>query len=46
MPSGRADRGQAVVDIFRVGKHGKILEHWDSVQDVPSTPPLNDNTMF
>ncbi|WP_128434131.1 nuclear transport factor 2 family protein [Streptomyces cyaneus] len=40
------DRGQAVVDIFRVGKHGKILEHWDSVQDVPSTPPLNDNTMF
>ncbi|MFM9716715.1 nuclear transport factor 2 family protein [Streptomyces galilaeus] len=40
------DRGQAVVDIFRVGRHGKILEHWDSVQDVPSTPPLNDNTMF
>ncbi|GGW47007.1 hypothetical protein GCM10010320_29160 [Streptomyces caelestis] len=39
------DRGQAVVDIFRVGKHGKILEHWDSVQDVPETA-LNENTMF
>ncbi|WP_405822942.1 nuclear transport factor 2 family protein [Streptomyces sp. NBC_01390] len=44
------DRGQAVVDIFRVGRQKdgtlKILEHWDSVQDVPSTPPVNDNTMF
>lgn len=44
------DRGQAVVDIFRVKKQKngqlKIVEHWDSVQDVPSAPPLNDNTMF
>ncbi|WP_158839443.1 nuclear transport factor 2 family protein [Saccharothrix deserti] len=38
------DRGQAVVDIFRV-RDGKVVEHWDVVQDVPETS-LNDNTMF
>ncbi|ONI87703.1 SnoaL-like polyketide cyclase [Saccharothrix sp. ALI-22-I] len=40
-----SDRGQSVVDIFRVGKDGKIVEHWDVVQDVPATS-ANDNTMF
>lgn len=38
------DRGQAVVDLFRV-KDGMIVEHWDVVQDVP-VPSANKNTMF
>jgi predicted SnoaL-like aldol condensation-catalyzing enzyme len=38
------ERGQAVVDLFRV-QGGKIVEHWDVLQDVPATS-ANDNTMF
>lgn len=38
------DRGQAVVDLFRV-RHGKIVEHWDVIQPVPETS-ANNNTMF
>jgi predicted SnoaL-like aldol condensation-catalyzing enzyme len=37
-------RGWAVVDIFRLEK-GRIVEHWDVVQDVPEKS-ANDNTMF
>jgi predicted SnoaL-like aldol condensation-catalyzing enzyme len=33
-----------VVDIYRI-EHGKILEHWDVVQEVPEKS-ANDNTMF
>ena len=39
-----SDRGQAVLDIFRV-KNGKIVEHWDIIQDVPEKS-ANENSMF
>lgn len=29
------DRGEAVVDIFRFDEQGKIVEHWDVIQQVP-----------
>jgi predicted SnoaL-like aldol condensation-catalyzing enzyme len=38
------DRGVAVVDIFRV-ENGKVVEHWDVLQDVPEKAE-NNNTMF
>ena len=38
------DLGRAVVDIFRV-EDGKIVEHWDVLQDVPAQS-ANNNTMF
>jgi predicted SnoaL-like aldol condensation-catalyzing enzyme len=36
--------GQAAVDIFRL-EHGKIVEHWDVLQDIPEKS-ANDNSMF
>jgi predicted SnoaL-like aldol condensation-catalyzing enzyme len=42
--NGANDRGQAVVDVFRV-TDGKIVEHWDVIQDVPEKAE-NENTMF
>jgi predicted SnoaL-like aldol condensation-catalyzing enzyme len=38
------DPGTAAADIFRL-EHGKIVEHWDILQEVPATS-ANTNTMF
>lgn len=37
-------KGEAVMDIYRL-ENGKIVEHWDVIQEVPENP-ANDNTMF
>ncbi|WP_436516931.1 nuclear transport factor 2 family protein [Ekhidna sp. To15] len=33
------------MDFFRFDKNGKICEHWDSIQQIPSTSK-NPNTMY
>jgi len=38
------DTGFAVVDIFRFAD-GKIVEHWDVLQEIPAQP-VNPNSMF
>lgn len=37
--------GVAVVDIFRLNDEGKIVEHWDVLQQVPNTT-ASGNDMF
>jgi predicted SnoaL-like aldol condensation-catalyzing enzyme len=39
-----AGQRRAIVDIFRL-EDGKIVEHWDPIQDVPEKA-ANDSTMF
>jgi predicted SnoaL-like aldol condensation-catalyzing enzyme len=40
------DRGMAIVDIFRI-KDGKVVEHWDVVQQIPDPEKWqNQNGMF
>ncbi|HEY5411571.1 MAG TPA: nuclear transport factor 2 family protein [Caulobacteraceae bacterium] len=36
--------GRAIVDIFKL-EHGKVVEHWDAVQDIPASS-ANANGMF
>ena len=38
------DTGQAIIDIFKL-KDGKIIEHWDVIQPIPTTS-ANNNGMF
>ena len=42
--NGAEDLGRAVIDVFRV-EDGKIVEHWDVIQKVP-TEAANTNTTF
>jgi predicted SnoaL-like aldol condensation-catalyzing enzyme len=43
--SPRGPAGSAIVDIYRLNDYGKIAEHWDVIQQIPSKS-ANNNTMF
>ncbi len=36
--------GRAIFDLFKL-EHGKVVEHWDAVQDIPASS-ANSNGMF
>ena len=33
------------MDFFRCDENGKVVEHWDSIQQIPKTS-MNNNTMY
>lgn len=35
----------SIIDIFKIGNNGKIIEHWDVMQEIPEVS-MNENTMF
>ena len=39
------DHDYAGIDIFRLDEHGKVVEHWDVLQVLPSSS-ANNNGMF
>ena len=43
--TGPEDLGNTAMDIFRIDRTGRIVEHWDAVQPVEATS-ANDNTQF
>jgi predicted SnoaL-like aldol condensation-catalyzing enzyme len=42
-PDDADNRGRALADFFRL-EDGKVVEHWDVIQDIPATS-ANDNGM-
>ncbi|MEV0405127.1 nuclear transport factor 2 family protein [Actinoallomurus sp. NPDC050550] len=39
------ERGTAIVDIFRLDENGRLIEHWDVMQDLPEEA-ANENGIF
>ena len=39
------DEHWASMDIFRCDEDGRVVEHWDVLQEIPKTS-VNENTMF
>lgn len=39
------DEEYVTMDFFRFDKNGKIIEHWDSIQQIPESA-ANDNKMY
>lgn len=34
------------MDFLRFDANGKIVEHWDAIQEIPKTASVNGNTMY